>query len=191
MRLRFATLDDAAAMAAIYAPVVEQTAISFEAVPPDAAAMRDRLAEHPANMPWIVAELDGSVAGYAYAGVFRARAAYRFSTEVTVYVAAGARRSGVGRRLYRALLALLAGQGYRTVYAGITLPNAASIALHAALGFTPVGVFRAAGFKFERWHDVGFYERILGRLDVPDRDPLDLAELAPATLEAVFGAATG
>jgi phosphinothricin acetyltransferase len=133
-----------------------------------------------------VAEIGGVVAGYAYASTFRGRAAYRFGAEVTAYVAERARRNGVGRALYRALTQLLASQGYRRAFAGITLPNDASLALHRAAGFTEAGIVHAAGYKFDRWHDVAFYERALAALDVPQRDPIAVDALAPAQIAAAF-----
>jgi phosphinothricin acetyltransferase len=186
MRLRFASLNDADAIAAIYAPIVRDTAISFEEVPPDGAEIRARIAHMPADKPYLVAEHDGAVAGYAYASGVRGRAAYRYGAEVTVYVAEHARRLGVGRRLYAALFELLRRQGYRRAFAGIALPNAASVALHEAAGFTSAGVWHAAGYKFGRWHDVGFWELALGALDAPDRDPLPVTELAFADVQAAF-----
>jgi L-amino acid N-acyltransferase YncA len=186
MILRFATVRDAESLAAIYAPIVESTAISFETVAPDPDDMRSRIGNQPANKPWIVAEIDGSVAGYAYASAFRGRSAYRFGAEVGVYVAESARRRGVGLTLYRGLLRLLTSQGYRRAYAGITLPNDGSIALHRAAGFTEFGTAHAAGFKFGAWHDVGFYECALGPLDIPRHDPLDVDALPVPAVEAAF-----
>jgi L-amino acid N-acyltransferase YncA len=175
--LRFVSLRDAEALVAIYAPIVTSTAISFETMAPDVAEMRTRIAAQPANKPWLVAERDGAVAGYAYASTFRDRAAYRFGVEVTAYVAEAARRGGVGRAIYQALFRLLAIQGYRRAFAGITLPNDASVALHRATGFAEAGVMHAAGFKFDRWHDVAFFERAVAPLSAPQRDPLDIEEL--------------
>ena len=186
MILRFATAADADAIAAIYAPVVEHTAVSFETVPPDAAEIRARIAGMPADKPYIVAERDGHVAGYAYASGVRGRAAYRFGAEVTVYVSAEVRRMGVGRTLYGGLFELLRRQGYRRAFAGIALPNDASVALHEAVGFSSAGVWHAAGFKFERWHDVSFWELALGPLDVPGHDPLPVSELTSADVQAAF-----
>jgi L-amino acid N-acyltransferase YncA len=186
MLLRFASLRDAEPFVAIYAPVVASTVISFELVAPDLAEMQLRIASQPANKPWIVAEIDGAVAGYAYASTFRGRAAYRFGAEVTAYVAESARRSGVGRALYRALMHVLTSQGYRRAFAGITLPNDASVALHCSAGFTEAGVVHAAGYKFDRWHDVAFYERALGPLDAPQGDPVAVDALAPADIETAF-----
>lgn len=188
MILRFATAADAGAIAAIYAPVVEQTAISFETVPPGAPEIAARIAGMPPDKPYLVAEHDGRIAGYAYASAVRGRAAYRFGAEVTVYVSAAFRRMGVGRTLYGGLFALLRRQGYRRAFAGIALPNAASVALHEAVGFTSAGVWHAAGFKFDRWHDVGFWELALGPLDVPDHDPLPVSELTSADVQAALAA---
>ena len=186
MILRFVSLRDAEELAAIYAPIVTSTTTSFETVAPDAAEMKARVAAQPENKPWLVAEIDGAVAGYAYASTFRGRAAYRFGTEVTAYVAERARRNGVGRALYRALMSLLASQGYRRAFAAITLPNDASVALHRAAGFTEAGVVRGAGFKFDRWHDVAFYECGLAPLDLPQHDPIAFDKLEPAAIEAAF-----
>lgn len=186
MTIRFASLRDDAAIAAIYAPIVASTVISFELVAPDAAAMRARIAAQSPTKPWIVAELDGAVAGYAYASSFRDRPAYRFGAEVTVYVAEAARRRGIGLTLYRSLLRLLATQGYRRAFAGIALPNDGSVALHRAAGFTESGVVHAAGFKFGRWHDVAFFECALASLDVPARDPRAVTELELGEVRAAF-----
>jgi phosphinothricin acetyltransferase len=157
-RIRSARADDAPEVAAIYAPVVEGTPISFEYTPPDAGEMAARIARAQERYPWIVAERNGALAGYAYASEFRARPAYRWTVETTVYVAAAARHSGVGHALMNDLLARLRAQGFHMAIAGITLPNPASQRLHEALGFTPVGRFRDAGHKFGAWHAVGFWE---------------------------------
>ena len=164
MKLRTASPEDGAAIAAIYAPVVAHTAISFETDPPDAAEMRARIEKTAlAGLPWLVAEDDsGAVCGYAYASRHRERAAYQWSVDVTVYVAAGRHRRGVGRALYGQLLPLLAQLGYCQAFAGIALPNAASIGLHEAMGFTPVGVYREVGWKMDGWRDVAWWQRLLG-----------------------------
>jgi phosphinothricin acetyltransferase len=156
--IRLAAEADAEAFAAIYAPVVRDTAISFELTPPTPDDFRRRIRDVTAFAPWLVLEEDGRVAGYAYASSFRARPAYRFTIETTVYVHADHRGRGVGRSLYRALLACLRLQGFRRAIGGITLPNAASVALHEASGFTRCAVFAKVGFKFGAWHDVGFWE---------------------------------
>lgn len=166
MKIRTAHPDDAPAIAAIYAPVVAGTAISFETEPPDAAEMRARIAKTlGAGLPWLVAEADGVVCGYAYASKHRERAAYQWSVDTTVYVADGRRGQGVGRALYGALLPLLAGLGYCQAFAGIALPNVASVGLHEAVGFAPLGVYRNVGFKLGQWRDVGWWQRALREPD--------------------------
>jgi phosphinothricin acetyltransferase len=154
---------DAAACAAIYAPYVSDGVASFETAPPDAAEMEQRIARNWATHPWLVAERDGRVAGFAYGCPHRTRAAYRWAADVSVYVGADHQRSGVGRALYEALLPLLRAQGICTVCAGVTLPNPASVALHEAMGFQPVGVYRSIGWKFGAWHDVGWWQLELER----------------------------
>jgi L-amino acid N-acyltransferase YncA len=159
--IRMARLEDAAACAAIYSPYVRDTAISFETEPPGAAEMERRLAQTLASFPWLVVEEAGVVLGYAYGAPHHHRAAYRFSADSSVYVDGSALRRGFGRRLYRVLFALLERQGFVAVHAGITLPNAASVALHESFGFEPVGVYREVGFKLDAWHDVGWWQRPL------------------------------
>ncbi len=159
--VRSATVEDAPAIQAIYAPFVKRTAISFEEVVPIADEMADRIAKTLERFPYLVAEHDGQVVGYAYAGPHRTRAAYRWSVDVTAYVADEVQRCGVGRALYSELLAALSRQGFHAAFAGITLPNASSVGFHEAMGFRHVGVYREVGFKLGRWHDVGWWQRIL------------------------------
>lgn len=161
--LRVATIGDAAAIAAIYAPYVTDTVISFEERPPTAEEMAQRLAKTLPQYPWLVAEADGKVVGYAYGGRFAERAAYRWSVETTVYVRQDSHRAGIGRSLYELLIVILIFQGYHSAFGGITLPNAASIGLHEAMGFEPVGIYKEVGFKFGRWLDVGWWR--LGLLE--------------------------
>ena len=160
--MRLATPNDAPSILDIYGPLVRDSPVSFELQPPTEEQMRGRVAKVLEAKPWIVCEVDGNVAGYAYATAFRSRPAYRWSAEVSAYVADAHRRRGVGSCLYRSLLEILRLQGYVSAYAGITLPNPASVRLHEQLGFQSIGVFRAAGYKFESWHDVGWWQRLLG-----------------------------
>ena len=163
--IRQAVLADAARAAAIYAPYVSETAVSFEETPPSAADVALRIERALTRWQWLVAEIDGTVVGYAYGSQHRERAAYRWSVEVTVYIARGFHRQGIGRALYDALLPDLAAKGFCHAYAGATLPNDASVQLHTAMGFTPIGVFRSIGWKFGRWHDVAWFQKTLR--DVP------------------------
>ena len=159
--VRSATSADAAACAAIYAPYVTDTAISFETAPPGAEEMAERIARAQRSHAWVVLEDEGRVGGYAYAGPLNPRAAYRWSCEVSVYLELGRRRTGAGRALYAALFARLAERGLRTAVAGMTLPNDASAEVHRAMGFEPVGTYRRIGWKRDAWHDVAWMQRPL------------------------------
>lgn len=161
LHIRDADPADGAALAAIYAPFVLNTWVSFETEAPDGAAMAERIASYGASHGWLVAEQDGQIAGYAYASPHRTRAAYATSADIAIYVAPGAQRSGIGRALYGALFDRLRARGLHAVYAGIALPNDASIALHQAMGMVPVGVYRQVGWKLGGWRDVGWWQRLL------------------------------
>lgn len=167
--MRLAAENDAAAIAAIYAPIVAGTAISFETEPPSAHEMTDRISATLETYPWLVLQADGSIQGFAYASTQRTRPAYRWSVETTIYVRTDRQRAGVGRTLYSALLETLAAQGFVAAFGVITLPNPASVHFHEALGFACVGVLPSVGYKLGAWHDVGFYHRLLrARPDRPE-----------------------
>jgi phosphinothricin acetyltransferase len=169
--VRGATAQDAAACAAIYEPYVTGTAITFEYVPPTEADMAARIAAAQRTHAWLVLEDGGRVVGYAYGGPYKERAAYRWSCEVSVYLEMGRRRGGGGRALYEALLARLTELGFRTAVAGMTLPNDASVGLHRALGFEPIGTYRRIGWKHGAWHDVAWVQRSIGADDAPPLPP--------------------
>ena len=152
---------DAAVCAAIYAPFVTDNWVSFELDPPGAEEFAGRIVDYGASHGWLVAEIDGAVAGYAYGSPHRTRAAYASSCDVAVYVDPAHSRQGIGRALYAELLPLLAGKGYHAAFAGIALPNDASVGLHEAMGFTPVGIYREVGWKMGGWRDVGWWQRLL------------------------------
>jgi L-amino acid N-acyltransferase YncA len=155
--VRPAEVADAGGIADVYRPYVLDSVASFETVPPDVGELARRMTAAP-RLPWFVAGRDGAVVGYAYAAAHRTRAAYRWSVDCSVYLADGERGQGTGRALYQRLLPELRELGYVTAFAGIALPNPGSVGLHTALGFTRVGVYRAAGFKDGRWHDVGWWQ---------------------------------
>jgi phosphinothricin acetyltransferase len=159
--------QDARVLSAIYAPYVEHTTVSFEETPPTPEEMARRIEKARTQWQWLVAEVDGVVVGYAYGTQHRERPAYRWSVEVSAYVDAKYHRRGVGRTLYDALFVDLAERGFCNAFAGITLPNEASVALHTRMGFTSIGVFRSIGWKFGRWHDVAWFQRRLR--DLPPR----------------------
>jgi phosphinothricin acetyltransferase len=183
-RVRLATPDDAGAVAAIYRPYVEGTAVSFEVEPPSEAEIRGRIARVLERAPWIVVEVDGVVRGYAYGTRHRERAAYDWTIETTVYVDPAFRGRGLGRAAMAALLDVLRRQGFHLAVAGITQPNPASEGLHRALGFARIGEFEAIGWKFGAWHGVEWFGLELG----PRSDAAaPLRPVAEAAAEAGLG----
>jgi phosphinothricin acetyltransferase len=180
MRIRQAVMTDAVAVQALYAPFVRETVISFEYEPPSVFEMGERIVRSEGLLPWLVCESDDArLIGYAYASKHRERAAYQWSVDVSVYVSPASHRMGVGRRLYSVLFNLLRLQGYVNAYAGITLPNNASVGLHRALGFEPVGVYRNVGYKFGGWHDVGWWALALLARPTEPTPPLPMNALDP------------
>lgn len=167
--IRLAGAGDAAAIAAIYAPFVTSTPVSFEEQAPDAAEMAARIAGDGRGLhPWLVAELDGEVLGYASSAPFRSRPSYRWTVETGVYLAPNALGRGLGRQLMEQMLELLGRQGFTAAVAGITLPNPASVALHEKLGFVPCATYRDTGFKLGEWRTVQVFARDLApRLNPP------------------------
>ena len=162
MTLRTAASSDAEAISAIYGPIVATTTISFELEPPTVDEMRNRIAATLQHLPWLVSlDDEGSVDGYVYASKHRERAAYQWAVDTTAYVREDRRGKGVARKLYDALFEELVALGYYQAFAGIALPNAASVALHEAVGFASLGVYRNVGFKLGAWHDVGWWQKTL------------------------------
>jgi L-amino acid N-acyltransferase YncA len=174
--IRLAVAADAIPVQEIYRPAVERTTASFEIEPPSPAEMQRRIESTLLRWPWLVFERDREVQGYAYATAHAERAGYRWSANVSIYVREGHHRYGVGRALYTSLFELLQLQGYVAVYAGITLPNPASVGLHEAMRFTLVGVYRQVGYKFGAWHDVSWWQRSLQERPPDPAPPLLLAE---------------
>jgi L-amino acid N-acyltransferase YncA len=177
--IHLATREDAALIAAIYAPHCSSTAVSFEVDAPSADEIAKRIAATTAQYPWLVLADDGVVAGYAYASRHRDRAAYQWSVDVAVYVDRAHHRRGVGRALYTTLFELLRHQRYFKAYGGITLPNPSSVGLHEAVGFTLVGVYRGVGYKLGAWHDVAWFQKVLQ----PEHD----APAPPSSVSSIGG----
>jgi L-amino acid N-acyltransferase YncA len=161
VKVRAATAEDAARCAEIYAPFVTESWVSFELEAPDGAEMAKRISAYAASHSWVVAEVDGLVAGYAYGSPHRTREAYQTSCDVAVYVDPAFARRGIGRALYGELLARLKARGFHAAFAGIALPNPGSIGLHEAMGFEPIGIYREVGWKLGGWRDVGWWQRLL------------------------------
>ena len=155
--IRVATPSDAAAVRDIYAPFCESSAVTFEETPPTEAEMAERITSTLEEHPWLVCEIDGEVAGYAYAGPLRKRRAYQWVAELSVYIADFARRSGVGEALYESLFAVLERQGIRDGYAVTTLPNPATVGFHERLGFERLVDFPAMGYVENGWQDVAWW----------------------------------
>ena len=159
VRVRSATADDAEAVARIYGYYILNTTISFEEQPVSTAEMAERIAEVlSSSLPWVVAEHAGRVVGYAYAGKWKGRCAYRYSVETSVYLDPQFTGRGIGTQLYRDLLAMLRDRSIHVAIGGIALPNAASVALHERLGFGKVAHFKEVGYKFGQWIDVGYWQ---------------------------------
>jgi L-amino acid N-acyltransferase YncA len=183
MQVRLAAAADAERLSSIYRQYVTGTAVSFELDPPDAVEMARRIESTLPTHPFIVAEQERTVVGYAYGGRHRLRAAYRWSADVSIYVADDQQRNGIGRTLYSTLIALMRAQGYRQAFAGITLPNQVSVGFHEALGFRPVGVYRQVGWKLGKWHDVGWWQLDIDASPTAPGEMRNLDELDVSVVE--------
>jgi phosphinothricin acetyltransferase len=175
--IRMAYSSDAHDIQTIYAPIVRDTAISFELEPPTIDEMRTRIKDRLTTLPWLVLESDRRIVAYAYASPHRTRPVYRWSVDVSVYVAPDVYRRGFGRRLYEVLLAVIKAQGYCTAFAGIALPNEPSIRLHEAMGFSLVGIYRNVGYKLGQWRDVGWWSLALSDYNESPTEPRKITEL--------------
>ena len=186
LRFRFAEEQHAAAIQAIYAPYCESSVVSFETNAPSVEEIGRRIWKISEQFPWIVGEFDHRVLGYAYGSRHSERTAYQWSADATVYVSPLAQRTGLGRGLYTSLFRILAVQGYYKAYAGITLPNPASVGLHEATGFKPVGIYRGVGYKLGSWHDVGWWQLSLQPESDEPPAPCGIQEIrhSPAVHEA-------
>jgi phosphinothricin acetyltransferase len=160
-RIRAATEDDARAIAAVYNPYITDSIFTFEEMPVTPAEMARRIRAVIPDLPWLVLERDGQLAGYAYAAPWRPRSAYRYSAETTIYLDSRFAGQGLGMTLYRALLDDLRRRGLHTAFGVISLPNPASVTLHERCGFAKAGQLIEAGWKFERWVDVGYWQLML------------------------------
>lgn len=180
--IRTASVEDAEAIHAIYVPAVDETAITFETERPGVEVMRQRILTRLQHYPWLVWEESGQVLAYAYATRFRERAAYDWIAETSIYVHADARRRGIARKLYSALLDAMRLQGINQAVGVITLPGDISVALHEAMGFTPAGVWRKAGYKLNRWWDVGVWQR---ELQTPANPPVAVTAFSALSASAL------
>lgn len=175
-KIRFATPADAPAVHEIYGPFCEDSPISFETERPAVAEIERRIRNIIERFPWLICENESEVLGYAYAGPHRERAAYRWSVDVAIYISGNYRGRGVGTALYTVLFELLRILGYFKAYAGITLPNPASVRLHQRVGFELVGIFKQVGYKSGAWHDVSWWALALQPTERPPQETLSIQE---------------
>lgn len=186
--LRVATPADAPAVRSIYAPFVEDTPVSFEVEPPSTAEMAERIETTLRTHPWLVCEAEGEVLGYAAADSLRSTPPYRWTAELSVYVAERVHGRGIGTELYASLLDVLCVQGFRNAYAVVTLPNPASERLHERLGFESAGTFPAVGYKQGAWHDVQWWHRPIGDHVADPEPPTPLPQVEADALRAALEA---
>jgi L-amino acid N-acyltransferase YncA len=173
-------VNDAESILAIYGPICESSSISFETQSPSLSEMRQRIEKTTLFFPWLVVADSKDVLGYAYAGPHRERSAYRWSTDVTVYLHQDARRKGIGTALYTAILELLRIQGFHRAYAGIALPNPGSVRLHEKMGFRSIGIYHGVGYKLGTWHDVQWMEATLRSGNEDPQDPISVDQIDSA-----------
>ncbi len=176
--IRLATEQDAEQLVTIYTPYVYESPATFELEPPTISAMQARISSTMVSYPWLICEIPttGEIAGYAYASAHNPRSAYNWSVNVSIYLNSKHHRCGIGTALYKSLFSCLRQQGYRNACAGITLPNAGSIGLHESMGFELVGVYNEIGYKFGKWHDVGWWQMALQNRVQDPIAPLNLSE---------------
>lgn len=184
--LRVADPADAAGILAIYSPYIENTSFTFETEVPSVPAFAERIRQYLEGWPWLVVEKDGIIAGYAYASRYRERVAYQWSVECSVYIHDDFHRKGLARVLYETLFAILAGQGFRNVYAVINLPNDKSVALHERLGFTHFATYEQVGYKLGRWKNVGWWRLTLNDFGNEPEAPKLFPEMDRQFLPALF-----
>ncbi len=169
-KIRLATEDDSGFILKIYAPYINNTAITFECIVPTITKFRERMANIQSTYPWLVCEINNNIVGYAYASRFREKEAYKWSVEFSVYITPEYHRRNIGKALYFALYELLKLQGFYNAYAGVTLPNIKSEGLHESFGFKAIGVYHNVGYKLGSWHDVKLYElKIQEHIQLPEK----------------------
>ena len=176
-QIRLAKPLDASEILNIYAPYVLNTTITFELDVPSVTDFTQRIKKYLEESPWLVYEINGVIAGYAYASAHRGRAAYQWNREVSVYVHHAYKRQGIAKKLYTTLLQLLRLQGYTNALAGIVQPNQASVAFHKSLGFKLVGTYNNIGYKLGAWQRVSWYELALQEADHPPTSIRPMADL--------------
>lgn len=186
IEVRLATKEDAENFIEIYSPNIVNTAISFETEIPSVEEFEKRIEKCLQKFPWIVCSIDKKIAGYVYASSHRDREAYQWSCECSVYVHEKFQGKKMGKELYHLLFDILKHQQFRNVYAGITLPNNASVKLHERCGFTHFATYENAGYKFGEWHSVGWWKLRINDYDLNPSPPLKILQINPDFLTQLF-----
>ncbi|MBK9465096.1 MAG: N-acetyltransferase [Chitinophagaceae bacterium] len=184
--IRLATPEDAAGILAIYAPYIQDTSFTFETEVPSVEDFAERIKTYLINWPWLVCEIDGKIAGYAYGTRYRERVAYQWCTESSIYIHDDFQKTGIGRLLYSTLFEILKRQGFRNVYAVINLPNEKSVAFHERLGFTYFATYEQVGYKLGKWKNVGWWRLILNEFGNEPAPPIKFSDLDKDFLPTLF-----
>ena len=184
--IRLATSNDAAGILEIYAPYIANTSFTFETEVPSVEEFAERINTYLINWPWLVCEVEGKIAGYAYATKHRERVAYQWSIESSIYIHDDFQKAGIGRALYTAMFVILRKQGFRNVYAVINLPNEKSVAFHESLGFTYFATYEQVGYKLGKWKNVGWWRLILNEFGDEPAAPVKFADLNKGFLTALL-----
>lgn len=187
--VRPARLSDCEGMLKLYAPYVEETAISFEYEIPTLSEFQERFRSISGWFPWLLCEVEGELAGYAYASAAFERAAYQWDADLSVYLSPRFHRLGIASQFYGCLEQLLALQGYFKLYALVTSENERSLKFHRARGFQEVATFRRTGYKFGRWHGVTWLERDIGGSEFPEAAPCAFSQVEPGAVENILARA--
>jgi L-amino acid N-acyltransferase YncA len=185
-QIRLATPDDAAGILEIYAPYIENTSFTFETEVPSLEDFQQRIANYLINWPWLVCELDGMIAGYAYGAKYRERTAYQWCVESSIYIHDNFLKHKIGKALYESLMEILKRQGYRNVYAVINLPNDRSVQFHENCGFTYFATYEKVGYKLGKWKNVGWWQLIINEYTMEPEAPIKFSELNRNFLENLF-----
>ncbi len=187
--LRLATPADSNAILDIYAPYIQNTSFTFETEVPSIEEFAERIKNYLNNWPWLVCEIDGKIAGYAYATKYRERTAYQWCVESSIYIHDDFQKAGIGKLLYITLFEILKRQGFRNVYAVINLPNEKSVAFHERLGFTYFATYEQVGYKLGKWKNVGWWRLIVNEFGDEPAAPVKFADINQDTLTAIFAKA--
>jgi len=186
--IRIATTDDSESILKIYAPYIENTSYTFETDVPTVDSFKERISSYLQNWPWLVCEVNGVIAGYAYGAKHRERLAYQWSVESSVYIHDDYQRMGVARALYTALIGILKLQGFRNLYAVINLPNDKSVSFHENLAFEYFATYENVGYKLGRWKNVGWWQLQLNEYSLKPEPPIKFPDMPRKDIDNILQA---